>query len=163
MIEVLLTCAIIQIIASMVAVSVASVTSTERTSYAAQETISALRYARQLAQTSGTPCGVIFDNTNQQIRVFRGTTTTIAPNAALPNNQYVINLSGQANTSGVTISNVYLAGTAQNKIVTYGSIGFNSGLPRGLGSTNNPGYITLSRGNASKTITIPPAGEATFN
>lgn len=163
LIEVLMTSLIIQIIAAMVAVSVSTVTETERTSYAGQEAITAIRYARQLAQTTGTPCGVIFDNTNQQIKVFRGTTATIASNAAMPGGQYIINMANQANTHGVTIATVSLAGGTGNTVVTYGNVGATSGLAKGLGSTVNTGFIKFGLGGATKTVTIPSAGDPTLN
>jgi len=163
LIEVLMTSLIIQIIAGMVAVSVSHVAETERTSYAGQEAVSALRYARQLAQTTGTPCGVIFDNTTQQIKVFRGTTSTIVSDSAIPGGQYIVNLTTQANTNGVKISSISLAGAAGTKTVTYGNIGATSGAPKGLGSTNNNGFIKLSIGGATKTVSIPSAGDPTLN
>jgi Tfp pilus assembly protein FimT len=163
LIEVLLTSLIIQIIAGMVSVSVSSVAATERTNYAGQETVTALRYARQLAQTDGVPCGVIFDSANQQIKVFRGTTSTIATNNAIPGGQYIINLTQQANTTGVKITSISLTGPAQNAIVTYGNIGTSSGVAKGLGSTVNTGFVVLSDGNAATKVWIPAAGEPTLN
>jgi Tfp pilus assembly protein FimT len=163
LIEVLICSLIIQIIAGIVAVSVSTVTETERTSYAGQEVVTAMRYARQLAQTTGTPCGVVFDNTNQQIKVFRGTTATIAPNTGMPGGQYIVNLAAQANTHGVTLSSVSLAGAAGNNVVTYGVIGAVSGIPKGLGSTTNTGYVKLSLGGATQTVNIPAAGDPTLN
>jgi Tfp pilus assembly protein FimT len=163
LVEVLMTCLIIQIIAGMVAVSVSSVASSERTSYAGQEVVTAIRYARQLAQTTGTPCGVIFDTVNQQVKVFRGNTSTIATNANMPGGRYIVSLGQQANTHGVTLTSVSLAGSANNNVLTYGNIGTISGMPKGLGSTVNSGFVTLSLGGAAKTVTIPAAGEPTLN
>jgi Tfp pilus assembly protein FimT len=163
LIEVLLTSLIIQIIAGIVSVSVANVAATERTSYAGQEVVTALRYARQLAQTDGLPCGVIFDSVNQRVMVFRGTTDTIVPNSAMPGGQYIINLPRQANTTGVNITSVSLAGAAGNNVVTYGNIGPTSGVAKGLGSTNNTGFVILSRGDAAVKVWIPAAGEPSLN
>jgi Tfp pilus assembly protein FimT len=162
LIEVLMTSLIIQIIAGMVSVSVSDVAATERTNYAGQEVITAIRYARQLAQTDGTPCGVIFDSTNQQVKVFRGNTSTIAANAALPGGQYIIKLAQQANTTGVKITSISLTGPAQNNVVTYGNIGASSGMAKGLGSTINTGFVVLSNGNVSTKVWIPAAGEPTL-
>lgn len=162
LIEVLMTSLIIQIIAGMVAVSVSNVTESERTSFAGQEAVSALRYARQLAQTTGVPCGVIFDNTNQQIKVFRGTTTNIVSDNAMPGGQYIVNMGNQANTRGVKIAQISLAG-GSTTTVTYGYVGGTSGVAKGLGSTNNTGFIKFSLGGASKTVNIPSAGDPTLN
>ena len=161
LIEMLITILIIQVIAGMIGVSVSTVASTERTSFASQEIITALRYARQLAQTSGTPCGVIFDSVNQQVKVFRGNTSTIAANTGMPGGQYIINLTQQADTGGVQLSTISLAGPASNNVVTYGNIGATSGEAKGLGSTANSGFVIVQRGTATKTITIPHVGEAT--
>jgi hypothetical protein len=158
-----MTTLIIQIIAGMVGVSVSHVAATERLSFAAQEAVTALRYARQLSQTCGTPCGVVFDTDNQRFRVFRGSVITTAPNSGMPGGQYIVTLSTQSDTSGVTISTVSLAGAAGNKTVTFGNVGATSGLSKGLGSTVNSGYVTLSYGSTTKTITIPEAGEPTVN
>jgi Tfp pilus assembly protein FimT len=163
LIEVLMTSLIIQIIAGMVAVSVSNVAATERCSYAGQEVISAIRYARQLAQTSGTPCGVVFDSTHQQIKVFRGTTATIAPNAAMPGGLYIVDLASQANTRGVTISSVSLAGSLNNNVLTYGNIGTTSHMIKGLGSTTNTGFVVLTEGSGATKVNIPSAGEPTVN
>jgi Tfp pilus assembly protein FimT len=163
LIEVLMTSLIVQIIAGMVSVSVSNVAATERCSYAGQEAISAIRYARQLAQTSGTPCGVIFDSARQQIRVFRGTTTTTAPNAAMPGGLYIVDLASQANTRGVTISSVSLAGTLNNNVVTYGNVGTTSHVTKGLGSTTNTGFVILSEGSGATKVNIHSAGEPTLN
>jgi hypothetical protein len=146
-----------------VSVSVSNVAATERTNYAGQETITAIRYARQLAQTDGTPCGVIFDSANQEIRVFRGNTSTIATNAAIPGGQYIVKLAQQANTSGVKITSISLTGPAQNSVVTYGTVGATSGIAKGLGSTTNTGFVVLSYGNAMTKVWIPAAGEPTLN
>ena len=163
LLEVMLTSVIIQIIAGIVTVTVGNVASTERGSYAGQEVVSAIRYARQLAQTTGQPCGVIFDTDNQQVKVFLGTTTNIAPNSAFAGGTYIIKLRQQSNTTGVSIATVSLAGPSGNKVVTYGNIGATSGMPKGLGSTVNPGFITLTVGNATRTVTIPAAGEPSIN
>src|SRR5690349_8551559 len=82
LIEMLMTILITQIIAAMVSVSVSNVAASERANFTGQEIITALRYARQLSQTLGTPCGVIFDSSTQQVKVFRGTTATIVANNA---------------------------------------------------------------------------------
>ena len=113
--EMLVTLIVIQAIAGMIGISVSSVASTERLSFTAQEIISAIRYARQLAQTSGTPCGVIFDSVNQQVKVFRGSASTIAPNAAMPGGQYIINLLQQVDTGGVQLTTISLAGCARQQ------------------------------------------------
>jgi Tfp pilus assembly protein FimT len=159
LIEMLLTILLIQIIGGLVAVQVSSATATERTNYASQETISALRYARQLALSTGQPAGVSFDNTNQTITVFKrvNNQNVTVTNAALMGGQYVINLKTRANVSGTTVSNINLAGGG--KIVTYGLIGGTSAMPRGLGSTANNGTITLKSGASTITILVPDAGE----
>jgi prepilin-type N-terminal cleavage/methylation domain-containing protein len=159
LIEVLMTSLIIQIIAGIVTVSMSSAADTERTSYAAQDIVTAIRYARQLAQSDGVPCGVIFDTDNNQVRVFRGSTATIATNKAFPNGQYIIYL----NQKSVSISAVNLAGPANNKVLTYGNIGVVSGVAKGLGSTTNTGVVTLSLGSHTKTVNIPTAGDPTLN
>jgi Tfp pilus assembly protein FimT len=163
LIEVLMTTLIIQMIAGMVSVSVSNVASTERANYAGQEAVTAIRYARQLAQSDGIPCGVIFDATNQQIRVFRGTTSTTAANAALPGGQYIIKLAQQANTTGVKITSISLAGSVGNNVVTYGNVGTISGVAKGLGSTTNTGFVVLSNGQGTTKVWIPAAGEPTLN
>jgi Tfp pilus assembly protein FimT len=163
LIEVLMTTLIIQMIAGMVSVSVSNVAATERANYAGQEAITAIRYARQLAQSDGTPCGVIFDAANQQIRVFRGTPSTTAVNSAIPGGQYIIKLAQQANTTGVKITSVSLAGPPQNNVVTYGNIGAISGTAKGLGSTVNTGFVVLSNGEGTTKVWIPAAGEPTLN
>jgi Tfp pilus assembly protein FimT len=163
LIEVLLTSLIIQIIAGIVSVSVANVAATERTNFAGQEAITAIRYARQLAQTDGIPCGVIFDSANQQIRVFRGNTGVTAANAAMPGGQYIIQLAQQANTSGVKITSISLTGPTNNNVVTYGNVGATSGVAKGLGSTTNTGFVVLSNGTSATKVWIPAAGEPTLN
>ncbi len=163
LIEMLITSLIIQIIAGMISVSVSNVAATERANYAGQEAITAICYARQLAQSDGIPCGVIFDAANQQIRVFRGDTGTTAANTALPGGQYVINLAQQANTTGVKIVSVSLAGPPSNSVVTYGNVGTLSGISKGLGSTVNTGFVVLSNGTGSTKVWIPAAGEPTLN
>jgi Tfp pilus assembly protein FimT len=159
LIEMLLTILLIQIIGGLVAVQVSSATASERTNYAAQETLSALRYARQLALSTGQPAGVAFDNTNQTITVFRrvNNQSVTETNTALMGGQYVINLKTRANVAGTTLSNINLAGGG--KVVTYGLIGGTSYMPRGLGSTANNGTITLKSGSATLTVLIPDAGE----
>jgi Tfp pilus assembly protein FimT len=161
LIEVLMTSLIIQIIAGMVAVSVSNVAAAERTSYAGQEVVTALRYARQLAQSSGTPSGVVFDATNQTVSVFSGTPTTIVPNNAMPGGVYTVNLNSQANTHGVMITSVSLAGDPNNNMVCYGTTQPKSGI-RGLGSTTNNGFVVLSQGTGSVTVNIPVIGEPTL-
>jgi Tfp pilus assembly protein FimT len=156
-----MTSLIIQIIAGMVAVSVSNVATAERTSYAGQEVITALRYARQLAQSSGTPCGVVFDATNQKISVFRGTPDAVVPNNAMPRGTYTVDLNSQANTQGVKITSVSLAGDPGNNMVYYGTTQPKSGV-RGLGSTTNNGFVVLGEGAGSVTVSIPVIGEPTL-
>lgn len=159
LIEMLMTILLIQFIGALVAVQVSSATAVERSDYAGQEVIAALRYARQLAQTKGTPCGVIFDDVNQKISVFQTTTSNIVTTAAV-GGQYVVNFKTKSNCLGTTISAINLSGGG--KVVTYGKIGSTSNMPRGLGSTTNNGLVTLKCGDATHTIVIPEAGEPTL-
>ena len=160
LIEMLLTMLLIQFIGGLVAAEVSNAATAERVNYAGQETLSALRYARQLAQSTGAPCGVIFDDANQKISVFKGSQCVIAPNSALTGGQYVIYLSTQANLAGTTLSRITLAGGG--KVVIYGQIGATSNLPRGLGSTTTNGTVTLGFGAATCTVLIPDVGEPTL-
>jgi Tfp pilus assembly protein FimT len=159
LIEMLLTIMLVQFIGALVSVQVSSATAVERGDYAGQELITALRYARQLALTKGTPCGVILDDTNQKFSVFQTTTSNIVNNSAI-GGPYTVNFKTQSNCLGTTFNSITLSGGG--KIVTYGKIGATSNLPRGLGSTTNNGIIILKCGTATHTINIPEAGEPTL-
>jgi Tfp pilus assembly protein FimT len=158
----LLTILLIQVIGAMVSVQVSEAASAQKVNYAAQETVSALRYARQLAVTTGNPAGVTFDDVNKTVTVFKrvGTQNVTVTNTALRGGQYVINFKTQPNLAGAGIKTINLSGGG--KTVTYGVIGGTSGMPRGLGSTNNNGNITLISGNTTSVIVIPDAGEPTI-
>lgn len=165
LLELCMTILIIQMITGMVSLQISSVITQERLNYAAQEVVTALRYARQLAQTTGNPCSVYFDQAGKRIVVSQ----TVGTTAAGPDNpvscpqmfggKYSIDLNGQTNVRGVSISSVDLTPTGTT-YVKYGSIGTQSQLPRGLGSTTNAGSITLACGSARMMISIPAAGDA---
>lgn len=153
LLEVLITVLIIHIISGMVMVNVSNVQTSERLVRGGQEVISAVRYARILAMTSGQNAGVEFDTSTNRVRVFQGTAATTATNSMIPGGSYILDFGTQSEISGIRIAGASIVGSTTNPYrVTFGT----------LGGTNNTGSITLSYGSQSKIVQMPAVGDPTL-
>lgn len=157
LLELLITVLIIQIISSMVVVNVSGVQAQERLQRAANQVITALRYARMLSMSSGQSCGVEFNQATNTIRVFQGASQTTVSDSTMPGGTYVIDLTNQRDISGVKIAscNFFTITTSNPYQLTFATLGH---------CTNGGTYATvvLSYGPSHAiTVKVPVVGEAT--
>lgn len=178
LIEIMACLVIMGVVSSMVMVDSVSTDATERLDRAAQEVLSAVRYARVEATAHGQTVsgtlqpsdayGVQFNTTADTVTVYHSTwnsTSWSLPGTAVSNpmfstGTYVLNLMTQPDCAGVTISAVNLCGTTDTSN--------NTASPyvcqfRPFGRAENYGTITLSYGTYTRTVTIPQVGDASEN
>jgi len=157
LLDVLLT---LLILAIATAISLDAIANTEagfRADRAARETITALRYARTLAMTTGNASGVEFDTTQKKIKVYtviNGTQTWVTnPVIGTSGNLYQIDLVNSAEVAGVGMS-VNIPTDTTNP---YDCL-FNQ-----LGATTNVGTATFTFGQGTRTVTITALADPTLN
>lgn len=145
---------VVLIIAIAAALALSAYASTEagmRPQRAAQEVIGALRQARHTAIATGRTCGVEFDTSTNQMRVYEtinGNVSTLA-DSTRPGGVYVVNFNTSPDVAGVTFA-ASIAGDASNPYrVAFGP----------LGATSNTGTITLTYGGRSRQVSVPAVGD----
>ena len=157
LVDVLLTVLILGIASAIGFDAIAESEANFRADRAARETITALRYARTLALTTGNPSGVEFDNTLRLVRVYsminNVQTWVTNPLSGGGSNLYQIDLSNTREVAGVAMV-VNIPTDATNPYDCQISP---------LGSTSNIGTITYSFGRGRRVVTITALGEPTLN
>ena len=129
-----------------------------RADRAARETVSALRYARTLAMSTGNPSGVEFDTTLHLVRVYTriNNVQTWVRNPAASGgngNLYQIDLVNTREVAGVALA-VSIPTAATNP---YDCV-FNQ-----LGATTNVGTIIYTYGKSKCVVTIAALADPTIN
>lgn len=189
LIETMASITLISICSAMVVVDNSATDATQRLDRAADEVVSALRYARaeamghgELVYSSTPPTtrpsdvyGVSVDTTNNKVTVYHSNTwNAVSSTWGLPgtavssllygSGTYVIDFNKEPEVEGVTISAVNLTGTSDTQANT-ASPYVCQYLP--MGECENYGSataaITLSYGGYTRTITVPQIGDASKN
>ena len=156
--ELLIVVLILAITAKMAVDVISSTEASMRADRAARETLAALRFARNLATTTGNVSGVEFDTAARKIKVYTmiGATQTwvSVPFAGSgKSGLYQIDLAADREVSGVTLT-VTIPSAAANPY----DVAFNA-----LGATRNTGTVKFNYSNTSKTLTITSLADPTLN
>ena len=123
-----------------------------RADRAAREALTAIKYARSLAVTTGGVYGVEFDTANARFQVFQATGSNVVGQPMCAGATYVINLTS-AELKGTTMT-ATITGDATNPYdVTFAP----------LGTTTNSGTVVFTYAGYKRTVTIPTVGEPTIN
>lgn len=126
-----------------------------RADRAAKECVTAIRYARTLAFTSGNVCGVRFNTSTRTFSVWQNNTPGTAVTNPMAGNggSLVIDLANARELAGTTMT-VSLSGDASNPYdLSYTA----------LGATSNTGTITFTYAGKTKVVTVPAVGDPTLN
>lgn len=155
----MLVCLIILALVSKVVVDVISRTEANaRADRAARETMAAIRFARNLAMTTGNSSGVEFNTTTNKVQVYTmisGTQTwvTAAFVGSGKSGRYEIDLANDREVKGVTMTVTIATDTTNPYSVLF--------TP--LGATKNTGTVRFNYSGTSKTLTIPALADPTLN
>jgi prepilin-type N-terminal cleavage/methylation domain-containing protein len=153
----MILCMIIMAIIAKIGVDVISRTeSNQRADRAARETVVALRYARNLATTTGNSSGVEIDTSTRKIRVYTmiGTTKTFVSAPFMGNGgAFQIDLANDRAVKGVTLTMSIPSDTSNPHDVLFNS----------LGATKNTGTVRFNYGSTYKTVTIGSLADPTIN
>jgi Tfp pilus assembly protein FimT len=152
--EVLVVLVILGVSAKIAVDSISSTDAALRADRAARECLTAVRYARSQAFTSGNTCGVRFNTSTKTFYVWRANTPGTAMSTNLfGNGTYTVDLTNNIELKGVTMT-VTLSGASSNPY----DLSFTT-----LGATSNTGTIVFTYAGKSKTVTIPAVGDPTLN
>jgi Tfp pilus assembly protein FimT len=149
-IEVLAILIILSVTAKLAVDSVGDADAGLRAERAARETAGAIRYARCKAMTDGVNYKVRFNVASKTISVVDTSNTVVA--APVPGSSMLINLTGNSDVSGVTMSCSLSGDTSDPYDVIYWP----------AGGTSNSGTVTFTYGGKSRTLTIPGVGDPTI-
>ena len=160
LLEMMVVLVVMAIAGTMALAVVSEVDRSERPNRAAKEMVTALRYARMLAMTTGKVCGVQTNTTagvNQflvyRVDVVGATSTQVTVNEPMgAGGVYAVALGTQSELAGTTMV-VTPAGTGGVTKFSYDT----------LGTAGVTGTVQFVYGGRSKTVTIPAVGEATIN
>jgi Tfp pilus assembly protein FimT len=158
LIEALIALVIIQIVSTLVFVSVQTVSDSSHLDLLSKRTMGALRYARMLAMSSGQSVNADFDLNAQTIRVYLGAGTTPTANSLFPSGLCAVNLNTDQGIAGCKIAAVTNSPTNGTNIYrcTYGRLGTRINAT----SFASPMTVSFTYGAGSAVLTIPNAGDA---
>lgn len=155
MIEVMIVLIIMAICATLAMGAISNYEASQRPERAARECQALLRYARNLALTTGKTACLRINTTNNTMAVYwqsNGTSYDANPvsSSAGVGGQLLIDLDTQREIAGVRMT---LSGGGTSQDFAYNA----------LGSGATSGTITFSYGTRARSIVIPRIGEATVN
>ena len=157
-VELMIVIVILAIAATLGADVISHTEATQRADRAAREVLAALRFARNLALTTGNISGVEFDTSAKNAKVYTminsvQTWVTVPFTGSGKSGQYLIDFVGDREITGVTLT-VSLPSDTTNPY----DVAFNS-----LGATLNTGTVKFSYSTCYKTLTITALADPTIN
>ena len=157
-VELVLVLTIMAITATLAADVISTTESNQRADRAAREVVAALRFARNMAMTTGNTSGVEFDTTAKTAKVYTminsvQTWVTVPFTGTGKSGQYIINFAGDREILGVTMTVSLPSDTTNPYDVTFNS----------LGATTNTGTVRFSYSVNYRTVNITALADPTIN
>lgn len=151
LVEILIVVLIAAIAGTIALTAYSSTDAGFRPERAARELTTALRYARSLAMSTNTTCGVEIDTSLKQFRVYQvvGASYNTVPQSLMGSGTYVVSMVTQKEIAGVTMTPA-IVGSVTNPY----QISFNS-----LGATANSGTVSITYAGRARVLSIPSVGD----
>lgn len=152
--EIIVVLVILGVSAKIAIDSMSSTDAGMRAERAAKECVTAIRYARSLAFTSGNTCGIRFNTSTKTFYVWQSNTPGTAMSTNLSGaGTYTVDLTNNRELTGVTMTCTLTGDTSNPYDLQYST----------LGATANTGTIVFTYSGKTKTVTIPAVGDPTMN